>query len=99
MQYVNNPNAPVPKCLHSLDAAPYMWDDTLGRWRIDPNALKAANSIWIGVSTASGTSTSLASRGAAEPKTTTASAPAELVSSSASVFAPAKLVSSSASAT
>src|SRR5262245_7678653 len=95
MEYVSNPHAPVPMHLHSLDAAPYMWDDTLGRWRIEPNALKAANHVLLSVLTASGTSTSLASRGAAEPKTTTA----ELVSSSASVIAPAELVLSSASAT
>jgi len=115
MKYVGDPNAPVPKCLHCLDAAPYMWDDMLGRWRVEPNALKAANRILLSASTASGNpnalkaanrvlmsastalenSMSLASRGAAEPKTTTA----ELVLSSASIFAPAELALSSASAT
>jgi len=49
----------------------------------------------MSASTTPENSTSLASRAAAEPKTTTA----ELVSSSASVFAPTELVSSSVSAT
>jgi len=54
MEYISDPIAPVPKRLHCLDAAPYMWDDTLGRWRVEPNALKAANRVLLSASTASG---------------------------------------------
>ena len=66
-----------------------MWDDTLGRWRIDPVALNAANSALMGAPEASGPSTSLASIGAAAPETITTTAPAELDSNSASAAADA----------
>jgi hypothetical protein len=87
MNYVGDPDAPVPEHLHSLDAAPYVWDNTLERWRIDPNALNAVNSAPGGALLAPGPSTSMASKGAAVPKTTFTKAPVELVSSSASATA------------
>ena len=87
MTTVGDPDAPVPKHLHALDAARYMWDDTIGRWRMDPNALNAANSALESALRAPGASTSLASKGAAAPKTIFTRAPVELVSSSASAAA------------
>jgi hypothetical protein len=87
MTCVGDPDAPVPKHLHVLDAARYVWDDTLGRWRIDPNALNAANCALVSALRAPGPSTSLASKGAAAPKTTLTTAPVEPVSSSASATA------------
>ena len=89
MTTVGDPDAPVPKHLHALDAACYMWDDTLGRWRMDPNALNAANSALESALRASGPSMSLASKGAAAPKTIFTKAPVELVLSSASTAAEA----------
>jgi hypothetical protein len=89
MYHVGDPDAPVPKHLHSLDAAPYVWDNTLERWRIEPNALNAVNSALESAPEAKGPSTSMASKGAAAPKTTMTTAPAELASSSTSATADA----------
>src|SRR5262245_3465686 len=80
MTILGNPSAPVPRHLHALDAAPFVWDDTSKRWRIDPVALDAANCALMGVWRAQGPSTSLASIGAAAPETTTTTAPVEPVS-------------------
>jgi hypothetical protein len=82
MCFVGDADTPAPERLHALDAAPYVWDNTLGRWRIDPDALAAVNSALDSALGTSGPSTSLASIGAAVPKTITTTAPVEPVSSS-----------------
>ena len=79
---VEDPNVTVPRHIHALDAARFVWDTNLERWRIDPDALNAANSALMGVLGAQGPSSSLASTGAAAPETHPTTAPVEATSAS-----------------